>query len=150
MLTVEVTGGLKKDRELATEIVWWCLDMLMPRKRNLDISLTFKKTLEDGAWGFCYGGDDDNEYFIEIDHRLSRTVSKEELIETIIHEMIHVFQSTTGRMKDRFKGGYKQLWKCKDGKYRNYHNTEYAKQPWETEAYRMQGPLTKSFMKEML
>ena len=57
-------------------------------------------------------------------------------------------QGATGRMKDKFRGGYKQLWKCKDGKYRNYHNTEYAKQPWEVEAYKMQGPLTKAFMEE--
>ena len=27
MIGVEVTGGLKKDRELADEIVWWCMDL---------------------------------------------------------------------------------------------------------------------------
>ena len=82
-------------------------------------------------------------------HRLHKKISLEEYIETIIHEMVHVWQGATGRMKDRFKGGYKQLWKCKDGKYRNYTNTKYASQPWEVEAYKMQGPLTKAFMKEM-
>ena len=65
-----------------------------------------------------------------------------------MHEMVHVWQGATGRMKDKFRGGYKQLWKCKDGKYRNYTNTDYDKQPWEVEAYRMQGPITKEFMKE--
>ena len=39
MIGVEVTGGLKKDRELADEIVWWCMDMLMPRHRNLDVTV---------------------------------------------------------------------------------------------------------------
>ena len=29
MIGVEVTGGLKEDRELADEIVWWCMDMLL-------------------------------------------------------------------------------------------------------------------------
>jgi uncharacterized protein (UPF0248 family) len=149
MIGIEVTGGLKKDRELADEIIWWCMDTLMPRHRVLDIELRFTKTMEDGAQGFCYRGDDDREYHIEIDHRLSRLVSKEEFIETIIHEMVHVWQGATKRMVDRFKGGYKQLWMCKDGKYRNYLNTKYEKQPWETEAYRLQGPLTKTFMKEM-
>ena len=148
MIGIEVTGGRKKDRELADEIIWWCMDYLMPRHRVLDIDLKFTKTLEDGAHGFCYRGDDDRDYVIEIDHRLHKLVGKEELIETIIHEMVHVWQGATGRMKDKFKGGYKQLWKCKDGKYRNYKNTAYEKQPWETEAYRMQGPLTKLFMKE--
>ena len=148
MIGVEVTGGRKKDRELADEIIWWCMDYLMPRHRVLDIDLKFTKTIEDGAHGFCYRGDDDRDFIIEIDHRLRKLVGEEELIETIIHEMVHVWQGATGRMKDKFKGGYKQLWKCKDGKYRNYKNTKYEKQPWEVEAYRMQGPLTKLFMKE--
>ena len=39
------------------------------------------------------------------------------------HEMGHVWQSATRKMKDKFRGGYKKLWKCKDGKYRNYLNT---------------------------
>ena len=148
MIGVEITGGLKRDRELTDEIVWWFMDMMMPRHRVLDITVKFTKTIEDGAQGFCYRGDDDRDHHIEVDHRLSRIVSKEEFIECVMHEMVHVWQNATGRMKDKFRGGYKQLWKCKDGKYRNYGNTEYAKQPWEVEAYKMQGPLTKTFMKE--
>ena len=148
MIGVEVTGGLKRDRELADEIVWWCMDMLMPRHRNLDVTVKLTKTFEDGAQGFCYQGDDDRDFTIEVDHRLSRATSKEEFIECIMHEMVHVWQGATGRIKDKFRGGYKKLWKCKDGKYRNYLNTAYEKQPWEVQAYKMQGPLTKTFMKE--
>ena len=147
-MLIDITGGIKKDRELADEIVRWCLDMLMPRHRVLDINVQFVKTFESGAQGFCYRGDVDSEYNIEIDHRLSRAVSREEFIECIIHEMVHVWQGATGRLKDKFLGGYKQLWKCKDGKYRNYKNTEYQRQPWEVQAYKLQGPLTEMFMKE--
>ena len=39
----------------------------------------------------------------------------------------------------------KQLWLCKDGKYRNYTNCSYMRQPWEVEAYRMQSGLLKKF-----
>ena len=148
MIGVEVTGGLKEARELADEIVWWCMDMLMPRHRTLNIDVMLTKTFEDGAQGFCYQGDDDRDFTIEIDHRLSRVKSKEEFIECVMHEMVHVWQAASGRMKDTIRGGYKKLWKCKDGKYRNYLKTEYAKQPWEVEAYRMQGSLTKTFIKE--
>ena len=49
MINIASKGGLKKDRELAEEIVWWCMDMLMPRHRVLDINVTFKKTFENGA-----------------------------------------------------------------------------------------------------
>lgn len=148
MLNIEVTGGIKKERELAEEIVWWCMDMLMPRHRVMDINFEFCKTFEDGALGFCYRGDDDREYNIQIDKRLGRTVCKKEFIETIVHEMVHVWQGATGRMKDKFKGGYKQLWKCKDGKYRNYSDTKYERQPWEVEAYKLQAPLTEMFMEQ--
>ena len=148
MLNIEVTGGIKKERELAEEIVWWCMDMLMPQHRVLSINFKFCKTFEDGAFGFCYRGDDDREYNIQIDKRLGRTVCKKEFIETIVHEMVHVWQGATGRMKDKFKGGYKQLWKCKDGKYRNYSDTKYERQPWEVEAYKLQAPLTEMFMEQ--
>ena len=63
----------------------------------------------------------------------------------VLHEMVHVWQMSTGRMKDTFKGGYKQFWKCKDGKFRNYTKAPYERKPWETEAYRMEGHLTELF-----
>ena len=149
MIHIEATGGLKKDRELAEDVMWFCMETLMPRMQTLCIELEFCKTLDQGAMGFTFMGDDEKDIFIQIDHRLSRIEGRDKLIETVAHEMVHAWQMATGRLKDKFRGGYKQLWKCKDGKYRNYHNTEYAKQPWEVEAYKMQGPLTKLFMKEM-
>ena len=131
MVNICITGGLKKDRELIDDIIWWCKDMLLPRHRVLDIEVSLIKTFEDGAEGFCYRGGDDRDFHI--------------------HEMIHVWQGTTGRMVDKFKGGsYKQMWMCKDGKYRNYTETKYEKQPWEVEAYKMSGPLTKHYMNQEL
>ena len=136
MIHIEATGGLKKDRELAEDVMWVCMDILMPRMRTLCIDLEFTKTLEDGAMGFAYMGEDDKDIIIQVDHRLSR--------------MVHVWQMATGRMKDSFKGGYKQLWKCKDGKYRNYTETAYDRQPWETQAYSLEGKLSELYeiMKE--
>jgi len=146
MISVDVTGGLKKDRVLAEDIVWWMIDYMLPRHRNLEIDVRFTKTFEEGAQGFCYRGDDDRHFIVEIDHRLSRVVSKEEFIETIVHEMVHVWQGATRKVIERWRGGYKQMWMCKDGKYRNYLNTKYENQPWEVEAYKLQGPLTKLYM----
>ena len=146
MISVDVTGGLKKDRVLAEDIVWWMIDYMLPRHRNLEIDVRFTKTFEEGAHGFCYRGDDDRHFIVEIDHRLSRTISKEEFIETIVHEMVHVWQGATRKVIERWRGGYKQMWMCKDGKYRNYLNTKYENQPWEVEAYKLQGPLTKLYM----
>ena len=90
-------------------------------------------------------GDDDKDIFIQIDHRLSRIEGRDKLIETVAHEMVHVWQMATGRLKDKFRGGYKQLWKCKDGKYRNYNKTSYDRQPWETQAYALEGKLVELY-----
>ena len=146
MIHIEATGGLKKDRELAEDVMWFCMDILMPRMRTLCIDLEFTKTLEDGAMGFTHMGDDDKDIFIQIDHRLSRIEGRDKLIETVAHEMVHVWQMATGRLKDKFRGGYKQLWKCKDGKYRNYTNTPYKRKPWETQAYELEGKLAELFI----
>ena len=148
MIGVEITGGLKRDRELAEEIVWFCLEKMLPRHRALNITVLLNKTYEEGAKGFCYQEDDDRDFVIEVDHRLSRAEGIDEFIDTVCHEMIHVKQHAKKELIDRIRGGYRKLWKCRDGKYRNYLKTAYEKQPWEVEAYKMQGPLTKAFMEE--
>ena len=72
----------------------------------------------------------------------------EEFIDTVCHEMIHVKQHATKKVIDRIRGGYKKLWKCRDGKYRNYLETAYDKQPWEIEAHRDSGKYMRDFKKE--
>ena len=84
---------------------------------------------------------------IQIDSRLSRDAGRDKFIETVCHEMVHVWQMATNRTKETYHDGHKQLWKCKDGKYRNYGKTAYERQPWETEAYAMEGPLAELFKK---
>ena len=146
MLFVETNKGLKKDRELAEEVMWFCIETLMPRIKNLMVDCELKK-IGDGVLGYAWCVEDNRDCVIQIDSRLSRDVSRDKFIETVCHEMVHVWQMATGRMKDTFRGEYKQLWKCKDGKYRNYGKTAYERQPWETEAYAMEGPLAELFKK---
>ena len=148
MIGIEVTGGIKKDRELADEIIWFCHEMLMPRNKTASIDLRLTKIMEEGAFGYAYMGDDDRDFIIQVDHRLSRTEGVDRFIETVCHEMVHVWQMATKRLKDTSRGEYKQLWKCKDGKYRNYFKTAYDRQPWETQAYALEGILANGFKTE--
>ena len=148
MIHIEATGGLKKDRELAEDIMWFCVETLMPRHKNLIVELELTKCADDGAMGYAYMTDDEKDFTIEVDHRLSRVESRDKFIETVCHEMVHVWQMATKRMKDTVRDGYKQWWKCKDGKYRNYTETAYERKPWETQAYAMEGPLAQLFKKE--
>ena len=87
LIHIEATGGLKKDRELAEDVMWFCMDILMPRMRTLCVDLEFTKTLEDGAKGFAYMGDDDKHIIIQIDYRLGRIKGEgqDQLIETVAH-----------------------------------------------------------------
>ena len=68
---------------------------------------------------------------------------------TICHEMVHVWQTATGRMIDRVypaKLGSRKLWKTKDGSYRDYTHTSWSKQPWERQAIRMEKTLLAGFL----
>ena len=103
--------------------------------------------IEDGVLGYAWSVEDNKDCMIQIDSRLSRDVSRDKFIETVCHEMVHVWQIATNRTKETYCDGHKQLWKCKDGKYRNYGKTAYERQPWETEAYAMEGPLAELFKK---
>ena len=144
MLLVEANGGIEKDRTLAEEVMWFCIETLMPRMKNLMVECELKK-IEDGVLGYAWSVEDNKDCLIQIDSRLSRDAGRDKFIETVCHEMVHVWQMATNRTKETYRDGHKQLWKCKDGKYRNYGKTAYERQPWETEAYAMEGPLAELF-----
>ena len=149
MIGVEVIGGCKRDRNLAEEVVWFCLEQLLPRHRALDITVTLRKTFEEGAWGFCYAGEDDRDLYIDIDHRLYRELGWVGFVDTLCHEMVHVKQTLRGELKEYFRGGYRRKWLCRDGRYRDYDNTPYERQPWEVEAYKQSPILMREFKKEV-
>ena len=144
MLLVEANGGIEKDRNLAEEVMWFCIETLMPRMKNLMVECELKK-IEGGVLGYAWTVEDNKDCMIQIDSRLSRDAGRDKFIETVCHEMVHVWQMATNRTKETYRDGHKQLWKCKDGKYRNYGKTAYERQPWETEAYAMEGPLAELF-----
>ena len=144
MLLVEANGGIEKDRTLAEEVMWFCIETLMPRMKNLMVECELKK-IEDGVLGYAWSVEDNKDCLIQIDSRLSRDAGRDKFIETVCHEMVHVWQMATNRTKETYRDGHKQLWKCKDGKYRNYGKTAYERQPWETEAYAMEGKLAELF-----
>ena len=144
MLLVDANGGIERDRNLAEEVMWFCIETLMPRMKNLMVECELKK-IEGGVLGYAWTVEDNKDCMIQIDSRLSRDAGRDKFIETVCHEMVHVWQMATNRTKETYHDGHKQLWKCKDGKYRNYGKTAYERQPWETEAYAMEGPLAELF-----
>ena len=151
MNTIKAVGGNKELRALSEKVAYWCLGELgLSRYRTLEIEIMLNRCLNDGAYGFCYEGENDRDFTIEIDKRIPKMPKKvhgykdarHAFIETVCHEMVHVMQTAKGTLSDRFRGGYKRMWKGKD-----YTNTPYSRQPWERQAFRMQSGLLKGYLR---
>ena len=132
---VNVIGSTKKKRALAENAVTFCISELMPRMRTLEIELNLKN---EGVVGWCYEGDGNRDFYIDVE----KTLDDEELVETVCHEMVHVWQSATRKMKDMTHGRKMYMGKVYDD------TTAYSDEPWEIEAYAMQGGLLEKFKEE--
>lgn len=128
---IEVNGSTKKKRELVEDVVYFCINRLMPRMRTLDINVNLTK-IED-AEGFCCCVDP-RSFEIEI----QKSLEGDDLITCVAHEMVHAWQYAVGTLKQTT--GCRDFWKGKE-----YTGTAYSKQPWERQAYRMQEVLLEEF-----
>lgn len=138
MNTIHVVGSTKKNRDLAYKAASWYINKYMPRMRTLDITINLIKLK--GAYGFCMECDTNREFEIEID----KTLNKQDLVSTVIHEMIHVKQYAR---KELFQGcNGRTRWKSRW--YSSYDSVDYEDQPWEKEAHRLDEKLAKQFFKE--
>ncbi len=69
-------------------------------------------------------------------------------LQTFAHEMVHIWQYTTGRLRikwSREQGTWLRSW-C-GGEWVNKKDIPYEKRPWEIEARAMEGKLTEAFFK---
>jgi len=120
MNNVEVTGGKPYQKAYVENMVHYCIDMLMPRMRSLDIKVVLK-TLKDDAYGYCLS-ETTREFELEIDKNL--TLRK--LLTTVAHEMVHVRQYA----RRQLTGDY--TW---HGKTYHPKKVDYWDEPWEIEAH---------------
>ena len=135
---INVIGSTKKKRALAESAVTFCISELMPRMRTLDVELTFKNIKTERIVGWCYEGDGNRDFYIDVE----KTLDDEEMVETVCHEMVHVWQGATRKMKDLTFGRKMYMGKVYDD------TTAYEDEPWEIEAYEMQGELLEKFKEE--
>jgi hypothetical protein len=135
---INVIGSTKKKRALAESAVTFCISELMPRMRTLDVELTFKNIKTERIVGWCYEGDGNRDFYIDVE----KTLDDEEMVETVCHEMVHVWQGATRKMKDLTFGRKMYMGKIYDD------TTAYEDEPWEIEAYEMQDKLLEKFKEE--
>lgn len=129
---VEVVGGTKFQKDLAVKVVGWYLKKMLPRYRTLDITINLTKCMKkSGAYGYCMEGDSNRQFEIEVD----KTLRLYDFVSTLTHELTHMKQYAKGEMKYLNDG--RTRWKKKI--YSD--NTDYADQPWEKEAFRVEKQL---------
>ena len=115
----------------------------MEKNIYLDIKLTKGLKQKEKAYGFCHIVDDNiskpREFMIELD--ASMKYSFDQIHTWLAHEMVHLKQFVRGELCDYETG--RGQWKT-----RSFGRVKYDDQPWEKEAYRLEGELYEMFEEE--
>ena len=122
------SSGCKYSKRTCNDVVEWFVMNYLPRYK-IDITIHHRGMLRDGVFGWVGVLDCDyrpREFEIEIHNRLT----PKDYIQTLLHELWHVYQHVTGNLKE-IRG--KSLWKGID-----HSNTDYSDLPWEIEAEKME------------
>jgi len=140
MISIDVIGGKKKERELMKSLAEFCVKKMMPRKKNLDVEITIHRNLESkqGLLGAVVDTDDTNTFEMDICH----TMSLRKKLLTVAHEMVHVKQFTRGELK------HTECVHTKSWNGTSYHEDAYWNCPWEIEAYGRELGLFTMWVKE--
>ena len=112
----------------------------MVKNIYLDIKLTKGLRQKEKAYGYCHIVDDNlskpREFMIELD--ASMKYGFDQIFTWLAHEMVHLKQFVRGELCDYETG--RVQWKT-----RSYGKVHYDDQPWEKEAYRLEGKLYEEF-----
>ena len=113
----------------------------MSKNILLEIKLTKDMKQKENAYGFCHITDDNlnrpREFLIEVD--TSMRFKFDQIITWLAHEMVHLKQFVRRELCD-YETGNTQ-WKSRMFNRR----VNYNDQPWEKEAYRLEGELYEMF-----
>ena len=133
----ELKDLVKQGAEFYGEVL---LGKRMAKNIYLDIKLTNDLKKKEKAYGYCHIIDDSlsrpREFMIELD--ASMKYSFDQILTWLAHEMVHLKQFVRGELCD-YESGRVQ-WKS-----RTFGRVHYDDQPWEKEAYRLEGELYEMF-----
>tara|TARA_B100000780_G_scaffold223589_1_gene162721 strand:+ start:588 stop:1040 length:453 start_codon:yes stop_codon:yes gene_type:complete len=128
MNIIDISGGSKHQRKLCNSVIKYMIKKLLPRHRTLQVNVELTN-IQDDATGYCMIGDNNREFYIEIDKKLNI----KDMVVAICHEMIHVKQYARKEISD-WNGLDQPKWKnnliSKDCGYWDW--------PWEKEAYSLE------------
>ena len=130
MNVVTAWGGTAKQRKLAEDIGYFCIERLMPRMRTLDICIDFDIGDEEVADGYCLA-ETKRVFAIQIDPKLKG----DEFITALTHELVHVKQFAKGELDINHRANYNTI-------------DEYLDLWYEKEAYQLQEVLLKEYKEQ--
>ena len=131
------------NQDLSSAAIWYGAILLGTRMVNniyLDIKLTKGLKQKEKAYGYCHIVDDNlnkpREFMIELD--ASMKYGFDQILTWLAHEMVHLKQFVRGELFDYETG--RVQWKS-----RSFGRLHHDDQPWEKEAYRLEGKLYEEF-----
>ena len=139
------SNNQKLYKAVSNAAVYYCALLLGPwmvRNIYLEIKLTKDLKKKEQAYGYCHIVDDDldkpREFMIELDASMKHPF--DQILIWLAHEMVHLKQFVRGELFDYEFG--KSQWKSR---VYNVARTAHDDQPWEREAYRLEGKLFEEF-----
>ena len=127
MLTL-YTSGYNYSKRRCADAVEWFIQKYLPRHK-LEITVNHRGLAREGVYGWVSVTDCDwrpREFEIELHNRMNSDL----YLQTLFHELWHVYQHVMGNLKDKHG---KRLWRGTD-----HTETDYSDQPWEVEARQME------------
>ena len=135
MLTL-YTKGYNYSKYRCINAVEWFVKKYLPRHK-LKFTVNHRGLAREGVNGWCIVIDCNwkpREFEIELHNQMNPDL----YLQTLFHELYHVYQHVMGNLKDKHG---KRLWKGID-----HTETDYSKQPWECEARLQENQLYNEYL----
>lgn len=94
-MEITINGGSRNQRKYAQSMVYFCINKFLPRHKNLNIEINFRRMSKDENYGYCTWLEGRN---FEIE--LKRTLNMRDMLTTLAHEMVHVKQYVRGELTE--------------------------------------------------
>lgn len=138
-----VIGGTKQQRALIEQAAVYYSSILLDKSSaDLFINIKLNRDLltKEGAKADCMLDEDECDYQV-FEIRIDSLMNMPAILRSLAHEMVHVTQYYTGRIKDVSSNSV--MW---NGKLVNTIGLHYYDLPWEVEAYGKETGLFERFV----
>lgn len=132
-MILTIKGGTASQKKRVESMVNFCVTKLMPRMKDLEITVRLKDLSKAGVYGYCMADPEGDAKRLDrprsFDLEIHSKMSMRKLLTTVAHEMVHAKQYARGELYQGVRVN-KYRWQ---GKWVGEMN--YWDEPWEIEAH---------------